>query len=117
MSRELGQLKSANEEIQQLCSVKATDNDSLKPGENKLWGRGVVAYTYNTTNSAECRLFGLSELNFIDELRKEQKQRALNTLQDLKEEEYNEGGNEKEKRDEDYLDEEEEEEEDKQFVP
>ena len=31
-----------------------------------------VAYTYNTTNSAECRLFGLSELNFIDELRKEQ---------------------------------------------
>ena len=30
-----------------------------------------VAYTYNTTNSAECRLFGLSELNFIDELRKE----------------------------------------------
>ena len=86
---------------------QATDNDSLKPGENKLWGRGVVsnfsrccfvickysfviekksstssshtqlqmfqvAYTYNTTNSAECRLFGLSELNFIDELRKEQ---------------------------------------------
>jgi len=128
MSRELGQLKSANEEIQELCSVKATDNDSLKPGENKLWGRGVVAYTYNTTNSAECRLFGLSELNFIDELRKEQKQRALNTLQDLKEEgydededeeeeEYSEGGNEKEKRDEDYLDDDEEEEEDKHFVP
>jgi len=116
MSRELAQLTSANEKMQELCSVKATDNDALLPGENKLWGRGVVAYTYNTTNHPDCRLFGLSELNFIDELRKEQKRRALNTLQDLEEEGYqdedeDEEGSEKAKREEEYLDDEEEEEE------
>ena len=51
---------------------KATDNDKLAPGENKLWGRGVVAYTTNSTAHPDCRLFGLGELAFIDELRKEQ---------------------------------------------
>merc|ERR1719237_677107 len=124
MSRELAQLSSANEKMQELCSVKATDNDALLPGENKLWGRGVVAYTYNTTNHPDCRLFGLSELNFIDELRKEQKRRALNTLQDLEEEGYEEEnededgeGNAKAKREEEYLDEEEDEDEDGEYIP
>jgi len=129
MSRELAQLSSANEKMQELCSVKATDNDALLPGENKLWGRGVVAYTYNTTNHPDCRLFGLSELNFIDELRKEQKRRALNTLQDLEEEGYEEEnededgeGNAKAKREEEYLDEDEEEDEededeDGEYIP
>ena len=38
---------------------QATDNDALAPGENKLWGRGVVAYTANSTNHPDCRLVGL----------------------------------------------------------
>ena len=69
-----------------MLNPQATDNDMLDPGENKLWGQGVVAYTTNSTNHPECRfpgwlqrdntpsfrLFGLSELIFIDELRQEQ---------------------------------------------
>ena len=84
MSGELAQLTSANEKMQELCSVKvimmmmmmmlvllivitkiedvrmtndlwnfqATDNDALLPGENKLWGRGVVCALFLITGKS-----------------------------------------------------------------
>ena len=43
----------------------------------------MVAYTADEAADPECRLFSLSEVNFIDELREIQSERASKTVQNM----------------------------------
>jgi len=82
MSQELSILKHANENMKSKCALKKADNDKIF-GANKLWGQGMVAYTADEAADPECRLFSLSEVNFIDELREIQSERASKTVQNM----------------------------------
>ena len=66
MSQELSILRHANDNMKSKCALKAADNDKIF-GANKLWGQGMVAYTADEAADPECKLFSLSEMNFIDE--------------------------------------------------
>jgi len=75
MSQELSILRYANENMKTKCALKKADNDKIY-GANRLHGQGLVAYTADETADPECRLFSISEVNFIDELRQLQSERA-----------------------------------------
>eukprot|EP00090_Calanus_glacialis_P019168 TRINITY_DN29507_c0_g1_i1.p1 TRINITY_DN29507_c0_g1~~TRINITY_DN29507_c0_g1_i1.p1 ORF type:complete len:416 (-),score=122.28 TRINITY_DN29507_c0_g1_i1:24-1271(-) len=75
MSHELSILRHANENMKSKCDLKAADNDKIV-GANRLHGQGMVAYTADEAADPECKLFSFSEMNFIDELRDVQSERA-----------------------------------------
>ena len=77
MSQEVSVLRHANQNMQSRCAIQPADNDKVY-GPNKLWGQGMVAYTANEAADSQCRLFSMSEMSFIDELREIQSERALN---------------------------------------
>ena len=81
MEQELRILRHANLNMKTKCGVEAADNDHIE-GPNKLWGEGMVAYKTQESDS-QCKNFAISEMNFIEQLREIQADRAGERAQDL----------------------------------
>ncbi|XP_023321017.1 galactosylceramide sulfotransferase [Eurytemora carolleeae] len=75
MEKELNILDHANKNIREVCSLQETKNENIS-GENKLWGKGLVAYQVDIDKNPVCRFMALSELNFLQVMREEQSLRA-----------------------------------------
>jgi len=82
LSHELSILRHANENMKSKCDIKKADNDKIV-GSNRLHGQGMVAYTADETADPQCKLFSLSEMNFIDKLREVQSERASKMAQNM----------------------------------
>ena len=82
MEQELRILRNANNNMKTKCGLEAADNDHLE-GPNKLWGEGMVAYKTQQESDSQCKNFAISEMNFIEELREIQADRAGEKAQEL----------------------------------
>ena len=82
MEQELRILRHANLNMKTKCGLEAADNDHIE-GPNKLWGEGMVAYKTQPKSDSKCKNFAISEMNFIEELREIQADRAGERAQEL----------------------------------
>jgi len=82
LSHELTILRHANDNTRSKCDLKKADNDAIT-GANRLHGQGMVAYTADESADPQCRLFSLSEMNFLDKLRDVQAERAGKAAQKM----------------------------------
>ena len=82
MEQELRILSHANDNMKTKCGLEAADNDHIE-GPNKLWGQGMVAYKTQQESDSQCKNFAISEMNFIEQLREIQADRAGERAQEL----------------------------------
>ena len=75
-------LHRATAELQERCGARPADSAAV-PGPYKLWRQqGMVAYTVQSEDP-QCGLMAMSELSFIEKLRKSQSERATERLNGL----------------------------------
>ena len=82
MEQELRILSHANNNMKTKCGLERADNDHVD-GPNKLWGQGMVAYKTQQESDSQCKNFAISEMNFIEQLREIQADRAGERAQEL----------------------------------
>jgi len=82
MEQELRILRHANDNMKTKCGLETADNDHID-GPNKLWGQGMVAYKTQQESDSQCKNFAISEMNFIEQLREIQADRAGERAQEL----------------------------------
>lgn len=76
MQKEIEELERVNNEITEKCNFEEADNKKLS-GKFKWWGNSdLVGYLVNSGNDKEideeCQLMTMSELSFVDRIRKSQ---------------------------------------------
>ena len=75
LAEDLSNLEQANTEISHECSIKAADNGQLK-GDQKWWGLDLIGYSVENSTNEECKLMTMSELRFIERIRRKQTEKA-----------------------------------------
>lgn len=78
MEQELLILRHANGRVRERCGVVEADNAELS-GESKLWGKNMVGYRVESDDDF-CRFYAISEMAFLDHLRRMQGERAERVL-------------------------------------
>ena len=82
LGAEVSDLEQANTEISHACSVKTADNAVLK-GDQKWWGPNLVGYNIENSTNEDCFLMTMSELVFINRIRKNQAKKANIILENM----------------------------------
>ena len=79
MDEEVAKLETKNVEITKECSITSEDNRKLG-GNQKWWGANLIGYKAGNSSKEECLLMTMSELAFIERIRKKQRDEAKRIL-------------------------------------